>query len=97
MTNNQKKKKQSPNLLKNKNHVPKKKSCLVKPKTKQNKTTITPTTQKNKNGNVPMPKKKKKQNKNTASRNINKVIEYEHFFPLSNLIFSLQFSFFSPF
>ena len=78
-----------------------KKSCLVKPKTKQNKTTITPTTQKNKNknknGNVPMPKKKKKQNKNTASRNINKVIEYEHFFPLSNLIFSLQFSFFSPF
>ena len=32
MTNNQKKKKQSPNLLKNKNHIPKEKSCLVKPK-----------------------------------------------------------------
>ena len=27
-----KKKKQSPNLLKNKNHVPRKKSCLVKHK-----------------------------------------------------------------
>ena len=30
---NKKNKKQSPNLLKNKNHFPKKKSCLVKQKT----------------------------------------------------------------
>ena len=53
----QKKKKQSPNLLKNKNHVPKKITSSLK--TKQNKTTITPTVQeiqkkeeKKKEGNI---------------------------------------------
>ena len=52
-----KKKKKSPNLLKNKNHVPKKITSSLK--TKQNKTTITPTVQeiqkkeeKKKEGNI---------------------------------------------
>ena len=51
------KKKKSPNLLKNKNHVPKKITSSLK--TKQNKTTITPTVQeiqkkeeKKKEGNI---------------------------------------------
>ena len=51
-----KKKKAITNLLKNKNHVPKKKSRLVKPKKinkNKNKTIIKPTAQNKKRGNMP--------------------------------------------
>ena len=73
------KKKKSPNLLKNKNHVPKKITSSLK--TKQNKTTITPTVQeiqkkeeKKKEGNIEGRKKKnkKKRKRQRAQENTKK-------------------------